>query len=94
MKPNGILKWFVGDAVAIDEVGNAFILDGDAHETISAHCGAQFAAKRPCIFCRLVCGFIQGVLGKIFPRLKTHCQNAYVAEQGVIAASKNLPGGS
>ena len=93
MKPSGLWKWIVGDAVAFDELGNAILLDGDAHETISAHCGAQYAAKKPCLFCKVVCTFIQSVLGRFFPRLKHHCQNAFLAEQGVIAASKDLPGG-
>ena len=56
---------FIGEAVVLDEAGDVAFLDGDAHITISAHCGSQYAAKRPCLFCRWVCGFIQGVLGRI-----------------------------
>ncbi len=87
-------RWLIGDAVALDEAGNAVLMDGDAHETISAHCGSQvvLTPTRVCLFCRVVCGFIQGVLGPIWPRLKTHCANAWAAERAMVEASKNLPG--
>ena len=93
MKPRRILRWLIGDAVALDELGNAVLLDGDAHETISAHCGAQYAAHQPCLFCRMVCGFIQTVLGRIWPSLRTHCANAWAAEEPIVRDSINLPGG-
>ena len=83
----------IGEAVVLDEAGDVAFLDGDAHITISAHCGSQYAAKRPCRFCRWVCGFIQGVLGRVWPRLKTHCANSWAAEKTAYLATKNLPGG-
>lgn len=88
-----VLKWLIGDAVAVDELGNAVLLNGDAHETISAHCGAQYAVRRPCLFCRVVCGFIQHVLSIGWPNLRTHCLNAWEAEKQLVEDSKNLVGG-
>lgn len=83
--------WLIGDAVALDELGNAVILEGNPHETISAHCGAQEKASKECLFCRIVCSVIQGVLGRIWPRLKTHCANSYAAERAMIKDSPPLP---
>ena len=80
-------RWVAGDAVALDEAGNAAFLDGDAHETISAHCGAQItlAPKTACLFCRTVCK----VLGWFF---KDHCLHAWVDEAPMVAAGAKLPG--
>lgn len=89
-----LTRWLVGDAVALGETGNAILMDGDAHETISATCGSQvvLTPTKVCLFCRVVCGFIQSVLGLIWPRLKTHCANAWKAEQAMVEASKGLTG--
>ena len=88
----------IGEAVALDEAGNVLFLDGDAHETISAHCGAQFEAAghggfQPCAFCQLARCFVEGVLGSIWPFLKGHFARAWIAEKPVYLASKSLPGG-
>ena len=80
-----ITKWLVGDAVALDELGNAVILDGNAHSTISANCGSQILANRPCLFCRIVCG----VLGRIWPY---HCTDSWLAEKAMLTAAVGLPG--
>ena len=80
-----ILQWLIGDAVAFDELGNAVVLDGNAHSTISAHCGSQMAAQKPCGFCRALCE----VLGKIWPN---HCENAWLAEKPMVIAAQGLPG--
>ncbi len=77
--------WIIGDAVALDELGNAMLLNGDAHETISAHCGAQITAKQPCLFCSIVCK----ILGIFWPN---HCINAWKAEEPMIKAAHNLVG--
>ena len=55
-------RWLLGVFVADDELLNA-TADGNAHETVSAHCGHQYAVGKPCIACRVICGFIQSVLG-------------------------------
>jgi hypothetical protein len=85
------IHWLTGFFVAEDETLNA-CRGKDAHETVSAECGNEYAVGRPCLFCRIVCGFIQSVLGHFWPRLKTHCANAWAAEQAMVEASKNLPG--
>ena len=85
-----MVKWLkrrlIGEAIALDEAGNVLLLDGDAHVTISAHCGAQIEAKRPCWFCRALCW----VLGKFFPG---HCTRAWYSERGAWVATHKLPGG-
>jgi len=80
-----LTHWFIGDAVGLDELGNAIILDGDAHETISAHCGAQILLAKPCLFCSVVCL----VLGFFFTN---HCSRAWIAERPMVEASAPLPG--
>lgn len=87
-----LINHLIGDAVAFDELGNAVILEGNPHETISAHCGAQIVSKRECLFCKVVCGFIQTVLGRFWPHLRTHCMNAWQAEAKMVADSKGLTG--
>lgn len=84
----------IGEAVVLDE-GLCVIVfpHGDAHLTVSATCGSQYAVKKPCLFCRLVCGFIQSILGRFWPRLKTHCANSWAAERTAYLSTKNLPGG-
>ena len=77
--------WLIGDAVGLDELGNAVLLDGDAHETISAHCGAQIALVAPCLFCSAVCR----ILGFFFTN---HCTRAWIAERHMVEASASLPG--
>lgn len=79
-----IKQWLIGDAVALDELGNA-IGNGNAHETISAHCGSQIAAQIPCRFCRIVCK----VLGFFWP---DHCLKAWQAERSMVLAARGLPG--
>jgi hypothetical protein len=91
---NGIGRWIMGVLIAEDEVIDAVDLDGDAHMTTSAECGRRMTLPNPCLFCRVVCGFIQSVLGLVWPHLKTHCANAWAAEKGVFAASQKLPGGN
>lgn len=71
----------IGESYVIDEFGNVILLEGNQRYTISAHCGSQIAAKRPCLFCRLVCGFIQKILGDVWPSLKHHCINAWLTEK-------------
>ena len=88
----------IGEAVALDEAGNVVFLDGDAHETISAHCGAQFEAAghggfHPCAFCKVARWFVEDVLGSIWPHLHGHFARAWAAEKAVYVASKTLPGG-
>lgn len=89
----------IGEAVALDEAGNVLFLDGDAHETISAHCGAQFevAAQSgfitPCRFCRFARWLVETALGSIWHKLKGHFARAWIAEKAVYLASKSLPGG-
>jgi hypothetical protein len=80
-----IKKWFLGAAVAVDELGNAVLLDGDAHETISAHCGAQIEAKQACRFCSVVCR----VLGWFW---HNHCAESWAAEKPMVNAAAGLPG--
>ncbi len=80
-----IKLWFIGDAVALDELGNAILLNGDAHETISAHCGAQLEANEACLFCKTVCR----ILSAFFPR---HCQNAWRDEKPMLVKAVGLPG--
>jgi sulfatase maturation enzyme AslB (radical SAM superfamily) len=80
--------------MALDDAGNAIFLDKDAKCSISSTCGSQvvLTPKKVCLFCRVVCGGIQRVLGLVWPTLKTHCANSYYAELAVAQASKNLPG--
>jgi len=82
----------VGDAVALDELGNVVVLQGNPHETISAHCGAQIKSGDPCLFCSAVCWFIQRILGRVWPSLRTHCQDCWKAEKLLVKDSANLPG--
>ena len=77
--------WLVGDAVALDELGNVIILDGNAHETISAHCGSQLVVKQPCLFCSVVCK----ILGKIWPN---HCTDSWSNEKKMVLDAQGLPG--
>lgn len=94
MKPweSKLGKWLLGDVIALDEFGNAVGMDGNPHETISAHCGAQIEVKRECLFCKLVCGGIKYTLGWFLPNLKTHCENAWNAEKQMVKDSDNLMG--
>lgn len=86
-------RWLIGDAVALDELGNAVFLDGNPHETISAHCGAQIVASKqnPEKFavCR-VCKFVFWFTEKFFS--VGHCVNSYLAEKALIADSAKLNG--
>jgi len=77
--------WIMGDLIGIDELGNAFALDGDAHETISSHCGSQIVAKTPCLFCRFTCWWLNFLQ-------KDHCTRSWAEEKAVVDASKGLVG--
>ncbi len=37
----------VGELVVLDEAGNVLFNEGDAHITISAHCGGRIVAGKP-----------------------------------------------
>ena len=73
-------------SIAEDEALNVALLNGDAHVTTSAHCGAQIVAKKPCWFCRTLCR----VLDWFHPR---HCVQAWYSEKEAYESTKNLPGG-
>jgi len=85
-------RWLVGDAVALDELGNTVLLQGNPHETISAHCGAQIQAGDPCLFCSGVCWLIQRILGRAWPSLRTHCRDTWRAEKAMVQSSAGLGG--
>jgi len=85
-------RWLVGDAVALDELGNTVLLQGNPHETISAHCGSQIQAGDPCLFCTAVCWFIQRILGRLWPSLRTHCRDTWKAERAMVVDTRNLGG--
>jgi len=76
----------IGVPIALDEVGNVILFEGNPKITISAHCGSQLVAKKPCLFCRIVCS----IFGYFFP---FHCERAWRAERKVFEDSKDLPGG-
>ncbi|MHB2010033.1 MAG: hypothetical protein ACYCOX_18605 [Acidobacteriaceae bacterium] len=71
---NLIKKTFIGEAYALDDEGNEILLDGNEQYTISAHCGSQILAKKPCLFCSIVCK----VLGSIWTN---HCADAWYNER-------------
>ncbi len=85
--PKGLRKWIAGDLFVLDEAGNAIAFDGNPRITISAHCGAQIVAKKECLPCKVICGFIQNGLGRIWPRLKNHCVNSWTVESVVAGIS-------
>lgn len=89
-----IKRLFLGEVVALDEAGNVAFFNGEGnpHETISAHCGAQMEAHKVCKFCGLVCWFIQSVLGKVWPKLKTHCPDSWETEKKMVQDSRNAAG--
>lgn len=80
--------WIAGVAIASDELGNA--IGGDnPRETISAHCGYQMLAGKPCRFCRIICK----VCAVLF-RNPSHCTDAAIAEKNMLASGTNLIDGT
>lgn len=90
-------KWFTQtmfrEVVVLDEAGNVLFLDGNPHESISAHCGNVFAVyakyleHKPCLFCVFVKWLIEVFLARWFPWLVGHCSRAWKAERPMVLAS-------
>lgn len=74
-------------AFVADETLNT-LAGGNPRITVSARCGSQIAAKKPCLLCRVICGFIERVLG-----LKGHCLGSWQIEAPIAYASRNMVGG-